>query len=112
MFGQFRARFFQPLEGHFFHQTVLETFEAFPSWHWSEVDTCGYYMGVEPKIGGFPPKSSHFNRIFHYKPSILGENPLFLETPIFTFITYLHIEKSYENHLCFSCILVLDIMQE
>ncbi len=23
-------------------------------------------MGVEPKIGFFPPKSSHFNRDFHY----------------------------------------------
>ena len=25
-----------------------------------------------PKIVGFTPKSSHFNRVFHYKPSILG----------------------------------------
>ena len=25
-----------------------------------------------PKIVGFPPKSSIFNRVFHYKPSILG----------------------------------------
>ncbi len=29
-------------------------------------------MGVEPKIGGKHPKSSHFNRVFPYKPSILG----------------------------------------
>ena len=29
------------------------------------------------------PKSSHFNRVFHYyKPSILGVFPLFLETPM------------------------------
>ena len=32
-----------------------------------------------PKIV-VPPKSSHFNRVFHYNPSILGY-PLFLETP-------------------------------
>ena len=30
-----------------------------------------------PKIVGFPPNSSHFNWVFHYKPSILGETPLF-----------------------------------
>ena len=29
------------------------------------------------------PKSSHFNRVFHYKPSHFGV-PLFLETPIST----------------------------
>ena len=34
-----------------------------------------------PKIVGFPSKSSHFNRVFHYKPSNLGY-PYFLETPI------------------------------
>ena len=34
---------------------------------------------VFPKIVGFPPQIIHFNRVFHYKPSILG---LFLETPI------------------------------
>ncbi len=31
-----------------------------------------FYQGVDPKIWGFPPKSSIFNRVFHYKPSILG----------------------------------------
>ena len=30
---------------------------------------------------GFSPQIIHFNRVFHYKPSILGETPLFLETP-------------------------------
>ena len=37
------------------------------------------HMGVEPKIGFFlPPKSSHFNRVFHENsPSILGEPPYF-----------------------------------
>ena len=38
-------------------------------------------MGVSKYRG--TPKSSHFNRIFHYKPSILGVLPLFLETPIY-----------------------------
>ena len=28
------------------------------------------------------PQIIHFNRVFHYKPSILGVFPLFLETPI------------------------------
>ena len=27
--------------------------------------------------GGFSPQIIHFNRVFHYKPSILGETPLF-----------------------------------
>ena len=31
------------------------------------------------------PKSSHFNRVFHYKPSILGYIALFLETSKWTF---------------------------
>ena len=33
-----------------------------------------------PKITGFPPKSSIFNRVFHYKPSILGY-PYFWKHP-------------------------------
>ncbi len=35
---------------------------------------------VFPKIGGFTPQIIHFNRVFHYKPSILGVvfTPLFL----------------------------------
>ena len=33
-----------------------------------------------PKIVGFPPKSSNFNRVFHYKPSILGY-PYFWKHP-------------------------------
>ena len=41
------------------------------------------YMGVEPKIGFFyHPNHPFGNRVFHYKPSILGI-PLFLEIPIF-----------------------------
>jgi len=38
-------------------------------------------MWVFPKIVGFPPKSSIFNRVFHYKPLHFGI-PLFLETPM------------------------------
>ncbi len=29
-------------------------------------------VGVEPKIGVYTPKIINFNRVFHYKPSILG----------------------------------------
>ena len=36
-------------------------------------------MGVEPKIVGFPPKSP-FNKVFHYKPSIVGY-PYFWKHP-------------------------------
>ena len=32
----------------------------------------GVYLDVSKNRGG-PPKSSHFNRVFHYKPSILGK---------------------------------------
>ena len=37
-------------------------------------------LGVSKNMGK-PTKSCHFNRVFHYKPSILGVFPLFLETP-------------------------------
>ena len=43
----------------------------------------GESMGGDPKIGGKkPPQIINFNRVFHYKPSILGVFPLFLETSI------------------------------
>ena len=32
-------------------------------------------MGVNPKIGFFSPQIMNFNRLFHYKPSILGGFP-------------------------------------
>ena len=38
---------------------------------------------LNQKLGWFyPPNHPFVHRVFHYKPSILGENPLFLETPI------------------------------
>ena len=37
---------------------------------------------------GFSPQIIHFNRVFHYKPSILGY-PLFLETPIYLPVSYI-----------------------
>ena len=40
------------------------------------------YMGVS-KNSGFSPQTIHLNRVFHYKPSILGEHPYFSETSIF-----------------------------
>ena len=44
-------------------------------------------MGVEPKIGGFPPKSSHLfgMRVFHEinHPFLGGKIPLYLGTPIY-----------------------------
>ena len=48
---------------------------------WREVSAKD--MGVEPKTGDFTTQIIHFNRVFHYKPSIFGVFPLFLETPIF-----------------------------
>ena len=32
----------------------------------------------------------NFNRVFHYKPSILGVFPLFLETPIYRYYIYIY----------------------
>ena len=43
------------------------------SWSWT------FLFSWEPK-GPDPPQIIHFNRVFHYKPSILGY-PYFLETP-------------------------------
>ena len=40
-------------------------------------------MGVSKNRGTYP-QIMNFNRVFHYKPSILGVLPLFLETPIWS----------------------------
>ena len=39
------------------------------------------HKGVSKNSGTVPPKSSNFNRVFHYKPSILGY-PYFWKHPI------------------------------
>ena len=39
--------------------------------------------------GRFSPQIIHFYRVFHYKPSILGEKTLFLETSIWAIIRIL-----------------------
>ena len=63
-------------------QTFLPT--AMPEWiNFSLIFCTVYlntYMGVSKNNG--TPKSSHFNRVFHYKSSILGYHH-FLETPIY-----------------------------
>ena len=38
-------------------------------------------MWMFPRIVGVPPKSSIFNRVFQYKPSILGAYPYFWKHP-------------------------------
>ena len=54
--------------------------EVVDSFHNSRVATA--LIWVFPQIGCLP-QIIHFNRVWnHYKPSILGEHPLFLETPI------------------------------
>ena len=47
----------------------IQTFGSLP---WNHLDVS--------KTRGGPPKSSHFNRVFHYKPSILGY-PYFWKHP-------------------------------
>ena len=51
------------------------------------------YMDVSENTG-VPPKSSHFNRVFHYKPSILGF-PYFWKHPY-------HVDKHIAN-MIFQC---------
>ena len=50
-------------------------------WHPSSIEFVFFFehhVGVEPKIG--VPQIIHFNRVFHYKPSILGY-PYFWKHP-------------------------------
>ena len=49
------------------------------------------HVGVSKNNG--TPKSSNFNRVFHYKPSILGGFPLFLETPMLGIGVFWHKTK-------------------
>ena len=43
----------------------------------------GPILDVEPKIGGFSPKSSHFNRVFHYFHHPFWGTPIFGHTHLF-----------------------------
>ena len=51
------------------------------------------HMGVEPKIGVGYPQIIHFNRVFHYKPSILGY-------PYFWKHSYIFLQKGRLFDLC------------
>ena len=59
-----------------------------PSSIWKVFDVCKYFQdeslyGCFPKIGvGKPPQIINFNRVFHYKPSILGY-PYFWKHPYY-----------------------------
>ena len=61
---------------------VAPTWQA---WDESQIQVTGTgnspYLGVS-KNRGKTPQIIHFNRVFHYKPSILEVFPLFLETAI------------------------------
>ena len=59
---------------HFEKLTFFGEFQMFRKLVWES------NMGVSENYAY--PQIIHFNRVFHYKPSILGEAPLFLETPI------------------------------
>ena len=56
---------------------------SFPKGHDRRI-AMGVICGCFRKIVGFTPKSSNFNRVFRYKPSILGGNtPIFGNTHIY-----------------------------
>ena len=62
--------------------------ERFHGFFFAKSDVLNVMLDVYVHIiGGFLkwwyPQITHFNRVFHYKPSILGY-PCFLETPIYT----------------------------
>ena len=54
-------------------------------------------MGVEPKIGVFTtPNHPMFNRVFHYKPSILGaQHPYVME--FYQHKSYILISMAYQQ---------------
>ena len=68
------------------------------------------YMDVSENSG--TPKIIHFNRVFHYKPSILGY-PYFWKHP-YIYIYCIHIElnipvfhECFGVHWCNSCLILL-----
>ena len=79
LFGvAFRKEYWKFFEENWKHQArevhVLEIPQLGFKKRWVE------YIWMFPKIVGFPPKIIHFNRVFHYKPSILGY-PYFWKHP-------------------------------
>ena len=59
----------------------------------------GFYLDniwVFPKIVVYTPKSSHFNRVFHYKPSILGY-PYFWKHPYLKLNSQFPQKSSYKD---------------
>ncbi len=67
-----------------------------PSLHWIS------QIWVFPKI--LVPPISNFNRIFHYKPSILGFSPYFWKHPyIYIIIIYNYIIHPYTDVFMISC---------
>ena len=71
----------------------------------------GIHIWMFPKIGVVSPQIIHFNRVFHYKPSILGAHPYLWKHP------YLHLTKNkvplsfLNNFNHFSESLVLAILE-
>ena len=59
------------------------TFLQFTGWWWVQMD-------VSENSGIYPPKSSSFNRVFHYKPSILGHPYFWKHSNV---LKYFHPEK-------------------
>ena len=74
-----------------------------------------------PKIVGFPPKPSVSNKVFHYKPSILGYPYFWTHPYIYIYIYYIYIHifflkayrlkkrcrcKTWSFWLCWKCLLI------
>ena len=58
------------------------------------------YIWVLPKIVGFPPKSSIFNRVFHFKPIHFGVFPYFWKHPYITTPVFPYPKKPTPRHRC------------
>ena len=68
------------------------------------VASTSIYLGVEPKIWE-NPQIIHFNRVFHYKPSIWGAHPYFWKHPSITWnmsnlLGKVLLEEVQVRHIC------------